>query len=78
MKVSSVSVIRSSIQQSSSNGTNIFTLAENSNVDTKILQHTSTASTTSNVGAVTTTPTTQSIILVEPQVLLAKPLLVYR
>ena len=59
----SVSVIQSSIQQSSSRGANLFThAAGHSNVHTKILQHTSTASTTSNVGAVTTTPTTQIYI----------------
>ena len=59
----SVSVIQSSIQQSSSRGANLFTHAAGpNNVHTKILQHTSTASTTSNVGAVTTTPTTQIYI----------------
>ena len=59
----SVSVIQSSIQQSSSHGANLFThAAGHSNVDTKIIQHTSTASTNSNVGAVTTTPTTQIYI----------------
>ena len=42
--MSSVSVIRSSIQQSSSHGANIFTRARHSSVDTKILQHTSKAS----------------------------------
>ena len=42
--MSSVSVIQSSIQQSSSLGANIFTRAEHGSVDTKILQHTSKAS----------------------------------
>ena len=42
--MSSVSVIRSSIQQSRSHGANIFTRAKHSSVDTKILQHTSKAS----------------------------------
>ena len=42
--MSSVSAIRSSIQQSSSHGANILTRAEHSSVDTKILQHTSKAS----------------------------------
>ena len=62
-EVPSVSVIQSLIQQSSSCGANLFThAAGHNNVHTKILQHTSTASTTSNLGAVTTTPTTPSYI----------------
>ena len=56
-------MIQSSIQQPSSRGANLFTHAAGpNNVHTKIIQHTSTASTTSNVGAVTTTPTTQIYI----------------
>ena len=62
-EVPSVSVIQSLIQQSSSHGATLFThAAGHSNVHTKILQHKSTASTTSNVGAVTTTLTTPNHI----------------